>query len=66
MLEDEVGSIEVGKRADFVLFSIDLLDLASPEFLLTNEIELGGLDKFVITTVTGGWVVYQRSKVDTG
>ncbi|MHB8896430.1 MAG: amidohydrolase, partial [Candidatus Geothermincolia bacterium] len=59
-MEEEIGSIEVGKRADFVLFTQNLLKIASPLFLLTHKIELGALDGFVDTTVVQGNVVYRK------
>lgn len=59
-MEDEIGSVEVGKYADFVLFSTNLLKMASWWFLLTNKFEVGGLDHFVEMTVVGGKPVYTR------
>jgi hypothetical protein len=59
-MENDIGSIEVGKYGDFALFDIDLLDIASSWFLLTHELEIGGLDNFVLMTVTGGRIVYER------
>lgn len=57
-MEDEVGSVEVGKHADFVLWSTDLLKIASWWFLLTNKFEVGGLDHFVEMTFVDGKAVY--------
>jgi len=59
-MDDDVGSIEVGKFGDFVLFSIDLFDLTSWWFLLTHDLELGAMDDFVLFTVSGGEIVYHR------
>ncbi len=59
-MEDDVGSIEVGKFGDFALFSIDLFDLTSWWFLLTHDLELGAMDDFVMFTVSGGEIVYQK------
>jgi predicted amidohydrolase YtcJ len=59
-MEDDIGSIEVGKFGDFVLFSIDLFDLTSWWFLLTHDLELGAMDDFVLFTVSGGEIVYHK------
>jgi imidazolonepropionase-like amidohydrolase len=45
--EKEIGSIEVGKFADFVLFGEDITQAATISFFLTHDIELGKLDDFV-------------------
>lgn len=58
--EKEVGSIEVGKYADLVLFDIDLRKLKSWWFLFRHPAELGAWDDFVICTVVGGKIVYCR------
>ncbi|MBU1669615.1 MAG: amidohydrolase family protein [Actinobacteria bacterium] len=60
-MEEEIGSIEVGKRADFVIFTQNLLKIASPWFLLTHKLELGALDGFVDRTFVDGREVYSRS-----
>jgi hypothetical protein len=60
MMDDDIGSIEVGKYADFAIFNQDLLKLTSWWFLLTHKLELGALDGFVDMTVVGGNIVYQR------
>ena len=59
-MEDDIGSIEVGKYGDFVLFNTNLLKLDSWWFLITNKIELGALDDFVDMTVVGGKAVYRK------
>lgn len=61
-MENDIGSIEVGKYADFAIFTENLLKLDSPWFLLTHELELGRLDGFVDLTVVGGKIVYQKEK----
>lgn len=61
-MEDQVGSIEVGKCADFVIFSQNLLKIATPWFLLTHKLELGSMDGFVDMTVVNGNLVYQKGK----
>ena len=48
-MEDEVGSLEVGKRADFVVLSADLMAVP-PEAIL---------DTHVVQTVLGGETVYE-------
>ncbi len=48
--EADAGSLEIGKRADLVLWDIDLLD-CKPAAILTANVEL---------TVLGGKVVYTR------
>jgi hypothetical protein len=60
-MEDEIGSIEAGKRADFVIFTQNLLKIASPLFLLTHKVELGALDGFVDATVVDGKTVYRKA-----
>lgn len=65
-MEDEIGSIEVGKLADFVIFNENLLKLTSWWFILTHELELGALDDFVDTTFVGGRVVYQKGRGNDG
>ncbi len=59
-MDDDIGSIEVGKLGDFVLFDIDLFDLTSWWFLLTHDLELGAMDDFVQMTVVGGEIVYHK------
>jgi predicted amidohydrolase YtcJ len=49
-MEDEVGSLEVGKRADFVVLSQDILSVP-PERLLATE---------VLATYLDGKAVYER------
>lgn len=46
--EDEVGSLEPGKRADFVLLSRDIMTIPAPEILQTQ----------VVATYVGGRRVY--------
>jgi len=60
--EHEIGSLEVGKCADFVLWNQSPLKLTSWWFLLTHEIELGKLEGFVDLTVVGGRVVYEKKR----
>ncbi|MBI4615447.1 MAG: amidohydrolase family protein [Planctomycetes bacterium] len=59
--EDQIGSLEVGKRADFSLYEIDLREIDSTWFLLWHDAELGALDDFVRMTCVDGRVVYERS-----
>ncbi|MHB8893677.1 MAG: amidohydrolase [Candidatus Geothermincolia bacterium] len=59
-MEDRIGSIEVGKMADFTMWHTDLLKINSWYFLLTNEVEVGKLDGFLDMTVVDGRVVYER------
>ncbi len=61
-MEDRIGSIEVGKQADIVLFNKDPFKVTSLWFLLTNDIDLGKLDNFVDMTMVNGQIVYQRVK----
>jgi len=65
-LEKKIGSIEVGKYGDFVLFNIDLRTIASDWFLLEYPIhvegmEVTGWEDFVVMTVVGGKIVYQKN-----
>ena len=50
--ENDKGSIEVGKLADFTVLSADIMKLPEPEILNTRA-EM---------TVTGGEILYQRNK----
>jgi predicted amidohydrolase YtcJ len=50
--ENDKGSIEVGKLADFTVLSADIMKLPEPEILDTRA-EM---------TVTGGEILYQRNK----
>lgn len=64
-LEQEIGSIEVGKYGDFALFNIDLRTIASDWFILQYPIhvegmEVTGWEDFVVMTVVGGKIVYQK------
>lgn len=59
-MEDEIGSIEAGKCADFVLFNTSPLRLSSWWFLLTHNLKMGALDGCVDLTVVGGKIVYAR------
>lgn len=59
-LEREIGSLEAGKRADFVLWNTSPLKLTSWWFMLTHELDLGKLDDFVDLTVVGGRAVYEK------
>ena len=65
-MEKEIGSIEVGKHGDFVLFNIDLGIIASDWFLIEYPIQVEGMvvtgwEDFVVMTVVGGKIVYQKS-----
>jgi cytosine/adenosine deaminase-related metal-dependent hydrolase len=59
-MDEEIGSLEVGKRADFVLFNTSPLKLTSWWFMLTHKIDMGELDDFVDMTVVGGRPVYEK------
>ncbi len=59
-MEDDIGSIEVGKRADFVLFNTSPLKLSSHWFLFTHALELGAMDGYVDLTVVGGEIAYRK------
>jgi predicted amidohydrolase YtcJ len=48
--EDEKGSLEVGKLADMVMLSQDLLTI-DPELTMDTDVEM---------TILGGNVVYER------
>jgi predicted amidohydrolase YtcJ len=48
--ENDKGSIEVGKLADFTVLSQDVMKIPEPEILKTR----------CVMTVIGGQIVYQR------
>ena len=58
--EDEIGSLQRGKRADFVIWNTSPLKLTSWWFMLTHDMELGKLEDFVDLTVVGGKIVYEK------
>lgn len=60
-MEDDIGSLEVGKYGDMILFNTSPFKLDSLWFLLTHRLELGAMDDYVDLTVVGGEVVYRRS-----
>jgi len=60
MMENDLGSIEVGKLADFVVFNTNPLKLDTWWFMLTHKMELGGIDDFVDMTYVGGKKVYEK------
>ena len=62
-MDEDIGSLEVGKFADFVMFNTDPLKVDSLWFLLTHDMELGKLENFVDLTVLGGNIVYQKPDV---
>jgi predicted amidohydrolase YtcJ len=53
-MEDEVGSLEVGKRADFVMLSRDIMRVPAPEILQTR----------VLATYFDGEAVYRAAPGD--
>jgi len=63
-LEEDIGSIEVGKYGDLVLWNTSPLKLSSWWFLLTHKLELGAMDEFVDMTVVDGRIVYRREGAD--
>lgn len=60
MMEEDLGSIEVGKCADFVVFNTDPLKLDTWWFMLTHKLDIGGMDDFVDFTYVGGKLVYSK------
>lgn len=61
-MEQDIGSLEVGKYGDLVLWDTNLLEIDQLPFLLTNELELGKLDHFVNLTMVGGTIVYRKGE----
>ena len=62
-MENEIGTLEVGKYADLVIFNKDLREMSTPWFILTHKIELGALDDFVDVTMLAGQPVYVKKGV---
>lgn len=60
MMDHEIGSIETGKLADFVVFNTDPLKLDTWWFMLTHKLEVGGMDDFVDATYVGGKLAYEK------
>ncbi|MDD3719443.1 MAG: amidohydrolase family protein [Actinomycetota bacterium] len=60
-MEDDIGSLEVGKRADFVIWNTSPLKVNSWWFMLTHEMDLGKLEGFVDLTAVNGEVVYEKT-----
>lgn len=60
LMEKDIGSIETGKAADFVVFNTNPLKLDTWWFMLTHKLELGGMDDFVDMTYVGGKLVYDK------
>lgn len=62
-MESMIGSISVGKKADFVIFSDDLTDLLTYLNILIQKSEMGtGLDDLVLATFTDGRVAYSSPR----
>ncbi|RJP26330.1 MAG: hypothetical protein C4536_15970 [Actinobacteria bacterium] len=59
-MEDDLGSLEKGKRADFVIWNTSPLKVSSWWFMLTHELELGKLENFVDLTAVNGDIVYEK------
>ena len=55
-MENEVGSLSVGKYADFVILDQDIMTVPAEGILATN----------VVRTVLGGRTVYERRQLGTG
>ena len=49
-MEDDIGSLEIGKYGDMVLFNTSPFKLDSLWFLLTHKLELGAMDDYVDLT----------------
>jgi predicted amidohydrolase YtcJ len=60
-MEEDIGSLEKGKCADFVIWNTSPLKVNSWWFMLTHEMELGKLEDFVDLTVVKGEVVYEKA-----
>ncbi|RJP32323.1 MAG: amidohydrolase [Actinobacteria bacterium] len=60
LMDAEIGSIEVGKQADFAVFGTDPLKLDSWWFLLTHKLEVGAMDDFVDLTYVGGKQAFRK------
>jgi predicted amidohydrolase YtcJ len=49
-LEKEIGSLERGKKADFIILDRDLMKVGQAEILQTK----------VVATYSGGWQLYSK------
>ncbi len=55
-MEDIIGSLEVGKRADLIVLDTDIFEVSSDEILKTN----------VVTTIVDGKVVFEKNSDKKG
>lgn len=61
-MEDIIGSIKAGKKADFVIFAEDLTDILTYRNILIQKSEMGsGLDDLVLATFTDGNIAYCKT-----
>jgi len=59
-LDREIGSLEVGKKADLVVFSVDLREINTVRFLLAYGFNPEAWDRFVEMTLVDGRIVYRK------
>lgn len=61
-MEDRIGSIKVGKKADFAIFDEDLTDIFTYRHILTQTSEMGtALDDLVLATFADGRLAYCKT-----
>ena len=61
-MEQDIGTLAVGKYADLAVFNTDLRKMPTLWFLLTHVVGLGTLDQFVDFTMVGGKIVYEKKR----
>lgn len=60
-MDEEIGSIKVGKQADFVIFDEDLTNVTTYRHILSQREMGSGLDNLVLATFVDGEIAYCKT-----